>query len=124
MIALVGGDELGKKSVCRPSHVDSIFVTSIPSIQRDGRFIERTLLLNFMSGDVEAFRFDFCQQAAFLPETKAIEITATKEGPCYGVVQWIRLELGSVSGSRTIRHNATPSRTGNIRSTVSMSRLI
>ena len=52
------------------------------------------LLLDFMSGDVEAFRFDFCQQAAFLPERKAIEITATKEGPCYGVIQWIRLELG------------------------------
>lgn len=48
-----------------------------------------------MSDDIEAFRFDFRKDSTFPAERKEIKITATKGGLCYGVIQWIRIELAT-----------------------------
>jgi hypothetical protein len=36
-------------------------------------------------------------QDSYPAEDKILELTATAEGPCYGVVQWIRIELDSAT---------------------------
>ena len=48
-----------------------------------------------MSNSVEAFRFDFVNKNNFPPEEKKIEIEAIKKGRCYGIIQWIKLEMGN-----------------------------
>ena len=47
-----------------------------------------------MSNSVEAFRFDFVNKNNFLSESKKIEIEAIKKGRSYGIIQWIKLEMG------------------------------
>jgi type II protein arginine methyltransferase len=46
-----------------------------------------------MSADVEAFRFDFARDFEFPAERKLLQITATSGGLCYGVIQWIRIDV-------------------------------
>jgi len=93
MIALVGGDEVGKNL-----HVDESFgfdLRDFNAINPRRRPLYRgDLALVLMSDDIEAFRFDFARQSRFPPEKKSLEISAIKAGRCYGVIQWIRLEFG------------------------------
>lgn len=93
MIALVSGDELGKSL-----HVDESFgfdLREFNAIHPKKRPLYREDLAPvLLSDDVEAFRFDFCRQSKFPAERKRIDITARKAGLCYGVIQWIRIELG------------------------------
>ncbi len=46
-----------------------------------------------MSKPVEAFHFDFIKTRYFNKESKKIEIEATNNGKCYGVIQWIKLGM-------------------------------
>ena len=48
-----------------------------------------------MSNAVEAFYFDFVNKNNFPSENKKIEIEATKKGKSYGIIQWIKLEMGN-----------------------------
>jgi len=93
MIALVGGDEVGKNL-----HVDESFgfdLRDFNAINPRRRPLYRgDLALVLMSDDIEAFRFDFARQSRFPPEKKSLEISAIKAGRCYGIIQWIRLEFG------------------------------
>jgi predicted RNA methylase len=93
MIALVGGEEVGKNL-----YVDESFgfdLRDFNAIQPKRRPLYRgDLALVLMSDDIEAFRFDFCRQSRCPPEKKLLEISAIKEGRCYGIIQWIRLEFG------------------------------
>lgn len=93
MIALVGGDELGKNL-----HVGESFgfdLRDFNAIHPKKRPLYREDLSPLLlSDDVEAFRFDFSRDSAFPAERKEMEMTARKSGLCYGVIQWIRIELG------------------------------
>ena len=93
MIALVGGDDLGKNL-----HVDEAFgfdLRDFNAIHPKKRPLYREDLAPvLLCADIEAFRFDFFNQATFPAERKRIEITASKPGLCYGVIQWIRIEFG------------------------------
>jgi hypothetical protein len=104
MIALVGGDELGKNL-----HVGESFgfdLREFNAIHPKKRPLYREDLAPIlMSDDVEAFRFDFLNQSTFPAEKKRIRITASRGGLCYGVIQWIRIELG-----RDIQFENHPSR--------------
>lgn len=92
MIALVGGAELGKHLHVEESFgfdlrdFNAINAKRSPLFRHD---LETTLL----SDDVEAFRFDFLRDATFAAESKSISIEARSTGLCYGVIQWIRIEL-------------------------------
>jgi tetratricopeptide (TPR) repeat protein len=92
MIALVGGDELAKNL-----YVDESFgfdLRDFNAIHPKRRPLQREdLALDLLSEDAEAFRFDFARDDVFPPERKRIALTARAEGLCYGVVQWIRLDL-------------------------------
>jgi type II protein arginine methyltransferase len=92
MIALVGGEELG-----RHVFVDRAFGFDLSDFNRiSGRrepLFRQDLEIAMMSMDVEAFRFDFQQQTVFPAQTRALELTSNTSGTCYGVIQWIRVEL-------------------------------
>ena len=53
------------------------------------------LEINLMTNVFEAFRFDFTNNNNFPPENKKIEIEAIKKGKSYGIIQWIKLEMGN-----------------------------
>src|SRR5215208_1068620 len=93
MIALVGGDELGKIL-----HVGESFgfdLRDFNAIHPKRRSLYREDLAPLlMSDDTEAFRFDFRNESTFPAETKVIAMTTRTAGLCYGVIQWIRIELG------------------------------
>jgi len=92
MIALVGGDALGKNL-----YVDHSFgfdLRDFNAIHPKKRPLYREdLVPDLLSGDTEAFRFDFLNDSTFPAEKKTIRITALTGGICYGIVQWIRIEL-------------------------------
>ncbi|MDM0012183.1 tetratricopeptide repeat protein [Variovorax sp. J22P168] len=94
MIALVGGDELGKEL-----HVGEAFgfdLRLFNAIHPKKRPIHREDLPRvLLTDDTEAFRFDFCKASTFPAEKKRLELTAVQSGLCYGVIQWIRFELGA-----------------------------
>ncbi len=93
MIALVSGDELGKEL-----HVEEAFgfdLRDFNAIHPRKRPLHREDLPRvLLSGDVEAFRFDFRADSTFPAEKKRIEIAVVESGLCYGVIQWIRFEFG------------------------------
>jgi len=93
MIALVTGDDLGKNLYVGESC--GFDLRDFNAIHPKRRPLYREDLAPvLMSDDVEAFQFDFCRKSTFPAERKVIEIEVTKGGLCYGVIQWIRLELG------------------------------
>lgn len=93
MIALVGGAELGGNIYVEESF--GFDLREFNTINRKMQPLHRQdLATALMSDDVEAFRFDFCKESTFPPETKLLEIGTSKPGLCYGVIQWIRIEFG------------------------------
>ncbi|WP_140416857.1 50S ribosomal protein L11 methyltransferase [Pigmentiphaga sp. NML030171] len=96
MIALVGGD-----SLCDNLFVGDVcdfdlrpFNSIIPKRQPLAR---EDLTPQLLSDPVEAFSFDFRRQTAWAGQTKSIEISATRDGKCVGILQWIRVYLDDKS---------------------------
>jgi tetratricopeptide (TPR) repeat protein len=104
MIALVGGDDLG-----RNVHADQSFgfdLRPFNAIYPKKRPLYREDLEPLlMSEPVEAFRFDFSAASSFPAERKHIPMRATRSGRCYGVIQWIRLDMAP--GIRFENHPAS-----------------
>lgn len=92
MIALVGGPELGEHLRVEESFGFDLRDFNAINAKR-GPLYRHDLETLLLSDDVEAFRFDFLNEATFPAESKAIEIRAREQGLCYGVIQWIRIEL-------------------------------
>lgn len=92
MIALVGGDDVGKHLYVKDSfgfdlrQFNAITPRKIPIYRED-------LNSKLLSDDIEAFRFDFMNESSFPRQDKTLEIISTDEGLCYGVIQWIRMEF-------------------------------
>ena len=93
MIALVGGDDIGKYLYVKDSFgfdlqdFNAITPKKITLYRED-------LNHELFSEGTEAFRFDFVNESAFPAQSKTLEIVAHAEGLCYGVIQWIRMEFG------------------------------
>jgi tetratricopeptide (TPR) repeat protein len=92
MIALVGGEQLGRYVHAGESFgfdlggFNAIQPRKVPLHRED-------LSPVLMSDDIEAFRFDFAGAAAFPRESRVLRIPVRHAGTCHGVIQWIRLEL-------------------------------
>ncbi len=104
MIALVGGDLLGKYL-----HVDRVFGFDLSPFNRISPkkipFYREDLTPEFLSPDIEAFRFDFRRDVHFPAETKSLEVVADRSGLAYGVIQWIRLDMNpKISFANHPRH--------------------
>lgn len=92
MIALVGGDDVGKYVYVKDSFGFDL--------QQFNAITPRKILLykddlspKLLSDDTEAFRFDFMNESSFPRQDKTLEMISTGEGLCYGVIQWIRMEF-------------------------------
>ena len=115
MIALVGGDALGSNLFVGESF--GFDLRDFNAIHPKKRPLYREDLAPLLLSDpVEAFRFDFAGQAAFPAERKRLQLTASQAGRCYGVIQWIRIELGE--GIRFENHPSRPRAVSNWQHTI------
>tara|TARA_B100001123_G_scaffold304626_1_gene340182 strand:- start:514 stop:1860 length:1347 start_codon:yes stop_codon:yes gene_type:complete len=93
MISLFGGDDIGKNIYTEK--FENIKLKEFNSIIAKKHILQRQdLKIDLMSKAFEAFRFDFVNNNSFPPENKRIEIEAIKKGRSYGIIQWIKLEMG------------------------------
>ena len=94
MISLFGGDDIGKNIYTEK--FENIKLKKFNSIIAKKHILHRQdLKIDLMSNAFEAFRFDFVNKDNFPSENKRIEITAIKKGRSYGIIQWIKLEMGN-----------------------------
>ena len=94
MISLFGGDDIG--SNIYTEKFNNIKLKKFNTIIPKKHILHRQdLKINLMSNEFEAFRFDFVNKSNFPSENKKIEIEATKKGRSYGIIQWIKLEMGN-----------------------------
>ena len=93
MVALVGGEELGRELRVQDSF--GFDLRPFNTIQPRKRPLHREDLPRvLLSEAVEAFRFDFQQHDTFPPEKKRLELPVVDGGLCWGVIQWIRIDFG------------------------------
>jgi type II protein arginine methyltransferase len=92
MVALVGGDDVGKYL-----WVDSAFgfdLRAFNAIHPKKRPLYREDLAPVLLSDAAvAFEFDFAGQSQFPAESKVLELIAHSDGTCYGVIQWLRIDV-------------------------------
>ncbi len=94
MIALFGGDEFGSNLVVGESC--GFDLKQFNSIIAERQTIPRKdLRVELLTKDVEAFRFHFERDSFFPSEEKTLRVTVEKPGVCLGIIQWIRLGMGS-----------------------------
>lgn len=115
MIALVGGDDIGKYL-----WVDSAFgfdLGAFNAIHPKKRPLYREDLAPvLMSEDAVAFDFDFANQSQFPAERKVLELVARCAGTCYGVIQWLRIDVAP--GVRFENHPSVPRSVSNWQHTI------
>jgi tetratricopeptide (TPR) repeat protein len=95
MIALVGGDNLRRNLLVENFHEFNFrkFNSRMPR----KRILSRPDLdPELLSSGTEVFRFNFQCDSYFPPEKKSVELNPTVKSRCYGVIQWIRFEMGDV----------------------------
>jgi tetratricopeptide (TPR) repeat protein len=94
MIALFGGDDLASNLIVEDScgfnlrHFNSI-------VSRRQTVAGSRWAIELLTDDVEAFRFDFGKDSFFPCAEKALRIPVRTPGRCVGIIQWIRLEMGT-----------------------------
>ncbi len=115
MIALVGGDDIARNVLVGESF--GFDLSDFNAIRPRKRPLQREDLSPvLLSADVEAFRFDFMKRDTFPAERRRIEIAATQPGKCYGLIQWIHIEMGE--GVSFENHPARPRAVSNWQHTI------
>jgi hypothetical protein len=96
MIALFGGEDIGRNVVVEDAC--GFDLRRFNGIVQKKQGIKRNDLdIELLSDSVEAFGFDF-QNAAFSPgEQEILRIPVRSKGRCYGIIQWIRLQMDATS---------------------------
>ena len=92
MIALFTGDDIKRNLI-----VDDSFGFNLQrfnSVVSNKRMIARNdLEIELLSDGIAAFDFDFESNDYFPSETKSVLITVKTAGRCYGILQWMRLDM-------------------------------
>ena len=91
-VALFGGDHIGKSMF-----VDNVNGFDLSKFNRitskkiafDANFFD----VKFLSNTVNAFTFDFMEKNYFPPEEKFLDLQVITSGKCYGVMQWIHMQM-------------------------------
>ena len=92
MLALFGGEAIGSNVVVEDSC--GFNLRQFNAIVQKKQGISRNDLdIEMLSEDVEAFRFDFQNQSFHPGESKLLRIPVKAAGRCYGIIQWIRLQM-------------------------------
>lgn len=93
LVALLGGEDLG-----RELHVGESFgfdLSAFNAIVPGKRPIHREDLPRvLLSEPVAAFDFDFEASDTFPPESRQLVMPVARDGRCFGIIQWIRLDFG------------------------------
>lgn len=90
MIGLFGGEKLAS-NLCVQT-VDGLDLSAFNRVVARRQVLNRDdLEIDLLSGDIEAFRFDFEKQSEWPAQRAQIRIPVTVEGRCHGIVQWLRL---------------------------------
>ncbi|MGB7815063.1 MAG: tetratricopeptide repeat protein [Methylotenera sp.] len=94
MIAPFTGDNIRRNLM-----VDNSFGFNLQhfnTIVSKKRMIARNdLNIELLSDGIEAFSFDFEGESYFPAQSKTLHIPVKSAGPCYGLVQWMRLDMTS-----------------------------
>jgi predicted RNA methylase len=92
MIALFTGDDIRRNLI-----VDDSFgfnLQQFNSVVSKKRMIARNdLNIEMLSDGIEAFSFYFENEDFFPGQTKTVDISVKSAGRCYGIIQWIRLQM-------------------------------
>jgi tetratricopeptide (TPR) repeat protein len=92
MIALFTGDDIKRNLIVEDSF--GFNLQRFNSIVSSKRMIARNdLNIELLSDGVAAFSFDFEGDSDFPAQTKTVEIKVNKSGNCYGLVQWMQLDM-------------------------------
>ena len=92
MINLVGGDAVGKKLYV--GEVLGFNLEAFNKIKPRKITIDQQMnSVKLLTNDVVAFQFDFQKQDQFPREVKTLELKVQKAGKCFGIVQWVLLQL-------------------------------
>jgi tetratricopeptide (TPR) repeat protein len=110
MIGLFTGDDIRKNLI-----VDDSFGFNLQhfnSIVSKKRMIARNdLNIELLSDGVGVFSFDFEGEDYFPEQSKSLQITVKTAGHCYGIVQWMRLDM---NGDQKVMFENHPSQASKV----------
>jgi tetratricopeptide (TPR) repeat protein len=110
MIGLFTGDDIR-----RNLQVENAFGFNLQGFNKivsNKRMIARNdLNIELLSDGITAFSFDFEGENDFPAQSKTIEILVKKAGRCYGLVQWMQLDM---NGDQKVMFENHPSQTSKV----------
>ncbi len=91
-IALFTGDDMRQNLMVDDTY--GFNLQHFNSVVSKKRMVARSdLNVTLLSDGINAFTFDFQNDRFFPAETKTINIPVTTSGRCYGIIQWMRLQM-------------------------------
>ena len=110
MVALFTGEDIRRNLLVEDSF--GFNLQGFNKIVSNKRMIARNdLNIELLSDGVAAFNFDFEGENTFPAQSKSLSIIATKAGRCYGLVQWMRLDM---NGDQKVMFENHPSQTSKV----------
>ena len=110
MVGLFTGDYIKRNLLVENSF--GFNLQRFNSVVSKKRMIARNdLNIELLSEGVEAFSFDFEGEDYFPAQSKALRIPVTKAGHCYGLVQWMKLDM---NGDQKVMFENHPSQTSKV----------
>jgi hypothetical protein len=110
MIGLFTGDDIRRNLIVEDSF--GFNLQGFNSVVSKKRMIARNdLNIELLTDGVEAFGFDFEGDDYFPAQSKSLQIKIKTSGLCYGIVQWMRLDM---SGNKNVMFENHPSQTSKV----------
>jgi len=110
MIGLFTGDGIRHNLIVEDSF--GFNLQHFNTIVSNKRMIARNdLNIELLSDDIEAFNFDFEGEDYFPSQSKTLRIPVKTAGLCYGIVQWMRLDM---NGNQKVMFENHPSQTSKV----------
>ena len=110
MVGLFTGNDIKRNLMVEDSF--GFNLQHFNSVVSKKRMIARNdLNIELLSDGIEAFNFDFEGGNNFPAQSKALRIPVTKAGRCYGLVQWMKLDM---NGDEKVMFENHPSQTSKV----------
>jgi tetratricopeptide (TPR) repeat protein len=110
MIGLFTGDDIRRNLMVEDSF--GFNLQHFNTIVSNKRMIARNdLNIELLSDGVAAFSFDFEGENSFPSQSKSLRIPVTSAGRCYGLVQWMQLDM---NGDQKVMFENHPSQTSKV----------
>ena len=110
IIGLFTGDDIRRNLVVEDAF--GFNLQHFNSVVSNKRMIARNdLNIELLSDDIAAFDFNFEGDNHFPAQSKTLQITVKTAGRCYGLVQWMRLDM---NGDKKVLFENHPSQTSKV----------